>query len=166
MRFTHQTFHREITGPITHQQRNVRLLDSEDLACLRLRKMTALDDAVDLRRQPGLEKLLFRSQHADRIVGRYCSRTEMADSSSAVAHHESRPTLCARRGPKNRASCSSRSDRYLVADANQILAVFDDRIAALKFHAQLRPLPRKTRRAGNACAPGRDRTVRCRSVQR
>ena len=55
----HQAFHREISRPIAHEQRHVRLLDAENLTGLRLRQMACLDDAVDLQRQAGFEQFLF-----------------------------------------------------------------------------------------------------------
>src|SRR5215510_2433449 len=49
----------EIAGAVAHQRGHMRLLDTENLASLRLGKAARLEDLVDLQRQAGLEQVLF-----------------------------------------------------------------------------------------------------------
>jgi hypothetical protein len=55
----HQPLDREHPGPVAHQGRDMRLLDTKDLAGLRLRESARLDDLVDLERQPRLQQVLL-----------------------------------------------------------------------------------------------------------
>src|SRR5580704_8372056 len=50
----HQPSNREIPGAIAHQCGDVRLLDAEDFARLRLSQVTRLHNLVDLQCQAGL----------------------------------------------------------------------------------------------------------------
>src|ERR1700678_2026405 len=55
-----QSAHREIAGPVACQRRYMGLLDTEDFCGFRLSEAAVLDDASDLKRQPGLHQLLVR----------------------------------------------------------------------------------------------------------
>jgi hypothetical protein len=61
----HQPSDREIAGAVAHQQGDVRLLDAEDGAGLRLRQPARFDDFIDLQRQPCLEQFLLRIRQAE-----------------------------------------------------------------------------------------------------
>src|SRR3989304_2406505 len=55
----HETLGRKGTGSSTHQVGDVRLRNAEDLAGLGLCQLACLENPVNLKRQAGLEQLLF-----------------------------------------------------------------------------------------------------------
>jgi hypothetical protein len=76
---------REIPGAVAHQCRDVRLLDAEELARLRLGQPARLDDLVDLQREPCLQKLLFgigQAEVGENIAGAFFH------SDSSLAHSD------------------------------------------------------------------------------
>ena len=56
----HQALDGERSRAITHQRRNVRLLDAEYFAGLRLRDAELPDETVDSKRKPGFQQFLLR----------------------------------------------------------------------------------------------------------
>lgn len=55
----HQASNGKITRTVSHQQRNLRLLHTENLGDLYLRHAAVFKDPVDLQRQPRLQQILF-----------------------------------------------------------------------------------------------------------
>ena len=55
----HQAPDRKVTGPVPHQQRDLRLLYAENLGDLDLCHAAVLEDCIDLQSELSLEQFLF-----------------------------------------------------------------------------------------------------------
>jgi hypothetical protein len=73
----------KIAGAVAHQRRDVRLLDAEDFARLRLRQAARLHDPVDLQREPRLEQFLFRIGQTE--IGEHVAAA-LLDANFPLAH--------------------------------------------------------------------------------
>src|SRR5579864_1245323 len=55
----HEASNREVSRPVAHQQRNLRLLHAEDFGDLHLCNAGVLEDRIDLKGELGLEEFLL-----------------------------------------------------------------------------------------------------------
>lgn len=61
----HQTLDRKRSGPVAHEQRNMRLFDAQQFASFGLGDAALLDQLVDFERELGLQQFLLRVGQAE-----------------------------------------------------------------------------------------------------
>ena len=61
----HEALDRKSSGLSAHERRDMRLLDAEDFACLRLRESALLDEPIDAQHKVRLKLLAFRVRECE-----------------------------------------------------------------------------------------------------